>query len=178
MKPFSGHGDTNIMNPNIKKTELNKPKKPLKKFKIREGSTIKELCENLGLKARDLIEKIESQGFSVSVKTEIYEDLKDTISKIINQNIEIISIEDEIRTRAESKPDELIIKAPIVTIMGHVDHGKTTLLDSIQKSNLVNKESGGINQEELLNISELTKSDITIVQLPSLIPPATKLLLS
>jgi len=112
MKPFSGHGDTNIMNPNIKKTELNKPKKPLKKFKIREGSTIKELCENLGLKARDLIEKIESQGFSVSVKTEIYEDLKDTISKIINQNIEIISIEDEIRTRAESKPDELIIKAP------------------------------------------------------------------
>jgi len=146
MKPFSGHGDTNIMNPNIKKTELNKPKKPLKKFKIREGSTIKELCENLGLKARDLIEKIESQGFSVSVKTEIYEDLKDTISKIINQNIEIISIEDEIRTRAESKPDELIIKAPIVTIMGHVDHGKTTLLDSIQKSNLVNKESGGITQ--------------------------------
>lgn len=146
MKPFSEYGDTNIMNPNTKKINSNKPKKAPKKFKIREGSTVKELCENLGLKARALIEKIESEGFSISVKTEIYEDLKDTISKIINRNIEIISIEDEIGTLAESKPDEMIIKAPVVTIMGHVDHGKTTLLDSIQESNLVNKESGGITQ--------------------------------
>jgi len=146
MKPFSEHGDTNIMNPSTKKTESTKPKKPLKKIRIREGSTVKELCESLGLKARDLIEKIGSQGFSITVKTEIYNDLKDAISKIINRNIEIISIEDEIRTLAENKPDEMIIKAPVVTIMGHVDHGKTTLLDSIQKSNLVNKESGGITQ--------------------------------
>jgi len=134
------------MNPNTKKTDSSKPKKPLKTIQIREGSNIKELCENLGFKARDLIDKTESQGYSISVKTEINDDLKDTISKIIGRNIEIISIEDEVKTLAESKPDELIIKAPVVTIMGHVDHGKTTLLDSIQKSNLVNKESGGITQ--------------------------------
>jgi len=146
MKPFSEYGDTNIMNPNTKKTDSSKPKKPLKTIQIREGSNIKELCENLGFKARDLIDKTESQGYSISVKTEINDDLKDTISKIIGRNIEIISIEDEVKTLAESKPDELIIKAPVVTIMGHVDHGKTTLLDSIQKSNLVNKESGGITQ--------------------------------
>jgi hypothetical protein len=59
------------MNPNTKKTESNKPKKPPKKIQLREGSTIKELCESLGLKARDLIEKIKSQGFSITVKTEI-----------------------------------------------------------------------------------------------------------
>ncbi len=111
-----------------------------------EGQTIKELSEKIGIKARDILEKLEATGHSLGVNDIIDDALAKLISREIGRDIELVSIEKEIRLRAESNPVELVSKAPVVTIMGHVDHGKTTLLDSIRESNLVGKESGGITQ--------------------------------
>ena len=121
-------------------------KGPAKKILLREGLSIKELSEKTGTKAKDIIEKLMAGGYSISVNDVINESLAKLISKEFDLEIELVSIEKEIQIQAKSDPKELVIRPPVVTIMGHVDHGKTTLLDAIRQSNLVAKESGGITQ--------------------------------
>jgi len=134
-----------------KNTQKTKPKdeagvSSAKKIILREGQTIKELSEKAGIKTKDIFKKLEAKGYTVSVNDIVSESLASVISNEFNIELELVSIEKEVRIQAESNPEEMISRPPVVTIMGHVDHGKTTLLDAIRKSNLVGKESGGITQ--------------------------------
>ncbi len=121
------------------------PSKPQKK-QIIEGTTIKEFADGNGILVKEVIEKINSKGLSISANDLIDEGLSQVISSTIGKQWEFTYIEDAFKTRAESNDKELIARPPVVTIMGHVDHGKTTLLDAIRESNIVGKESGGITQ--------------------------------
>jgi len=141
------------------KKETTKPKTPVKKkvkaaeapkvhpkYVLREGMTLRDAAEKIGLKPKDLINKLSSKGSSQEQNDLVDEALAAAVGRALEADVEFLGYEQDLRRRAEVKAADLLARPPVVTIMGHVDHGKTTLLDAIRSSNLVDKESGGITQ--------------------------------
>ena len=120
--------------------------KPRPKIFLREGMSLKEAAEKMKVKPKDLLDKLSLKGMILSANDLVDGTLAGTLAGLTKAEIEFLTYEKDIRQRAESRSQDLAIRPPVVTIMGHVDHGKTTLLDAIRKSNLVDKESGGITQ--------------------------------
>ncbi len=123
-----------------------KKKSAPRMIQIKEGANIKDLAELVGITSKELLSKLIPRGLDISVSDIISEELAEQISEELGMKISIVSLEEELRARAEESPKELELRPPVVTMMGHVDHGKTTLLDAIRQSNLVSRESGGITQ--------------------------------
>lgn len=123
-----------------------KGKSAPRKIQIKEGTSIKDLSNLIGITSKELLSKLTRRGLNISVNYIISEDLAGQISEELSINITVVSLEKELRTQAEKSSKELVIRPPVVTMMGHVDHGKTTLLDAIRQSDLVGRESGGITQ--------------------------------
>jgi translation initiation factor IF-2 len=120
--------------------------KPRPKIVLREGLLIKDVAERMKMRLKDLLDKLAEKGLVLTANDLVDEAHAEPLTKIGGFDVEFVSIEQEMKTRAESRPADMVPRPPVVTIMGHVDHGKTTLLDAIRSSRLVDKESGGITQ--------------------------------
>jgi translation initiation factor IF-2 len=115
---------------------------------ITEGVTVKELAEKMDRKAKDIITRLLARGILATMNQPLDVKTAIEICRELGFDAKVVSFEEEVaREEAqESRPGNLKTRDPVVTIMGHVDHGKTSLLDAVRSSNIVAGEAGGITQ--------------------------------
>jgi translation initiation factor IF-2 len=115
---------------------------------ISEGITVKELSEKLDVKANFVIKKLVDRGIFATINQTLDAKLATDISREFGASTSTVTYEEEAMQDIEIKEEagDLFHRPPVVTIMGHVDHGKTSLLDSIRLAHVADKEAGGITQ--------------------------------
>ncbi len=134
----------------IRKTEITVPKASKRVIKISEVITVGDLSREMGVKAGEVIKKLMGMGMMATINQVLDADTATLIASEFDHQVENVAFDAdsmlEVEHQSEEQDTALTSRSPVVTIMGHVDHGKTSLLDSIRSTNVTAQEHGGITQ--------------------------------
>jgi translation initiation factor IF-2 len=151
----------------FKQTAITVPKAIKRRIKVPDVISVADLAKRMGVKGAELIKKLLEIDIMVNINQTIDFDSASLVASEFDYELELLSFEEEdLLSEEEDKAEDLLHRPAVITIMGHVDHGKTSLLDYIRKSRIIDKEMGGITQHIGAYYVHMPKGDIVFLDTP------------
>ena len=151
----------------LRKPEITVPKAIKRRIRLDDAITLASLAKRMGVKATDVIKKLMGLGVMAVLNQAIDFETASLVASEFNYEVEKVSfIEEDIMQAEPDRAEDLRPRPPVVTIMGHVDHGKTLLLDAIRHTNVTEGEAGGITQHIGAYLVSLDGGDVVFLDTP------------